>query len=72
MLEANLSKTASGGVGVLDKGKLATSRLAAKDLMEPNGCSGDASWAVTGINPLEIKKNKQSCVYNILYIKNIL
>lgn len=48
----NLSQAIGGGVGVLDKGKLATSRPAAKDLMEPNGWSGDNCIAV-GTRPLQ-------------------
>lgn len=36
-MQTNLSQAVGGGVGVLDRGKLATSRLTANDLIEPNG-----------------------------------
>lgn len=51
----NLSNVEGGGVGVLDRGKLATSRPAARDLIDPNGWSGD-SWATGATMPL-----KQNC-----------
>lgn len=49
----NLSQAVGGGVGVLDSGKLATSRPIAKDLIEPNGWSGDSCTAV-GTTPLKL------------------
>lgn len=36
-VDTNLSNVEGGGVGVLDRGKLATSRPAARDLIDPNG-----------------------------------
>lgn len=53
-MQTNLSQAVGGGVGVLDRGKLATSRLTANDLIEPNGWSGDNCTAV-GTRPLKIK-----------------
>lgn len=41
-----------GGVGVLDRGKLATSRLTERDLMEPNVWSGDKLAPTEGTIPL--------------------
>lgn len=52
----NLSHVSGGGVGVLDKGKLATSLLAAKDRIDPNGWSGE-TWATVGTKPLKRKEN---------------
>lgn len=42
----NTNLDVGGGVGVLDKGKLATSLLTAKELIEPNVWSDDTSMAV--------------------------
>jgi len=41
-----------GGVGVLDSGKLATSRLTERDLIEPNVWSGDKLAPTEGTIPL--------------------
>ena len=41
-----------GGVGVLDRGKLATSRLTDRDLIEPNVWSGDRLAPTDGTIPL--------------------
>lgn len=51
-VDTNLSNVEGGGVGVLDRGKLATSRPAARDLIDPNGWSGD-SWATGATMPLK-------------------
>jgi hypothetical protein len=41
-----------GGVGVLDRGKLATSRLTERDLIDPNVWSGDKFAPTEGTIPL--------------------
>jgi hypothetical protein len=47
-----------GGVGVLDSGKLATSRLTERDLIEPNVWSGDKLAPTEGTIPL-LQQSKQ-------------
>jgi len=47
-----------GGVGVLDRGKLATSRLTERDLIEPNVWSGDKLAPTEGTIPL-LQQSKQ-------------
>lgn len=44
-----------GGVGVLDRGKLATSRLTDRERIDPNVWSGDRVATADGIMPLLTK-----------------
>jgi hypothetical protein len=48
-----------GGVGVLERGKLATSRLTERDLIEPNVWSGDKLAPTEGTIPLLQQRKKE-------------
>lgn len=50
---------AGGGVGVLDRGKLATSRLTDRDRIDPNVWSGDRLATADGTMPLLIRETKR-------------